>query len=814
MSILGKIFKDPNIKYLDKAKERIQIINEKEKEYESLSNSDLKEKTAFFKKELESGKDLDDILCDAFATVREAAKRNLGQRAFDCQMIGGIALHDGNIVEMKTGEGKTLTSTFAVYLNALKGKGVHVVTVNDYLSRRDTVWMGQVYDSLGLSVACINHEQSFIYDSEFKKSEQEDKQRDELGSFHIVADFLKPCSRQDAYNADITYGTNNEFGFDYLKNNMVFSTQDQLRLNFNFAIIDEVDSILIDEARTPLIISGQAALEPDNYYKFSIVASQLKKDSDYEIDEKRRTIKFLEEGEDKIVSLLGFDPWQDIDLNTVHRLENAIRAKELFAIDKDYVVRGKEIIIVDEFTGRLMPGRRWSDGLHQAIEAKEHVFGNPQIEVQPESITLGTITFQNLFRKYTKLSGMTGTAKTSAEEFDKVYNLNVVCIPTNKEVSRKDLPDRIYKNENAKFRALIEEIKKINKAGAPVLVGTRSIAKNEYLSMLLSKEGIKHELLNAKNHEREGEIIAQAGKKGAVTIATNMAGRGVDILLGGNPCDLDEAKFVKESGGLHVIGTERHEARRIDNQLRGRSGRQGDPGQSQFFVSLDDDLMRLFGGENLKKMLDILKFPEDEAIEDKRISKALEDAQSRVEGANFDSRKSILEQDDVMDKHRESFYKKRQWILESSDENIFLEFKKDMESYGKYSEVDFENKKKELGNERIFAFIRYAYLKMMDTLWIEHLQNMNYLKESVNLRAYGNLDPMVEFKRESFNFYQKLMDSIASGVVETVFRAQVQSEIKKPQENIKKIVSQGKKIDRNDPCPCGSGKKYKKCCGT
>jgi preprotein translocase subunit SecA len=813
MSILQKIFGDPGQKYLNNANNVIEQINSKEKEYESLDDLALKSKTDFFIKELNNGKALDDILPDAFACVREAGKRNLKQRAFDCQMIGGMALHDGRIVEMKTGEGKTLTATFAVYLNALNKKGVHVVTVNDYLSRRDAVWMGQLYYALGLSVACVNHEQSFIYDPDFKKAEQsEDSLRDEIGSFHVMQDFLRPCTRQEAYNADITYGTNNEFGFDYLKNNMVFTKEEQLRLDFNFAIVDEVDSILIDEARTPLIISGKAPEAPEDYYKFAQIAYQLKKDSDYEIDEKRRSVKFLEAGEDRIVSILGDDPWQNSDLKTVHRLENAIKTKELFLLDKDYVIRNDEIIIVDEFTGRLMPGRRWSDGMHQSVEAKEHVFGNSRIMVQPESITLGTITFQNLFRKYRKLSGMTGTARTSAEEFDKVYNLDVVSIPTNKPVQRQDLPDRIYKTEGAKYKAIIEEIKRLNEIGAPVLVGTRSIAKNEYLSMLLQKEGIKHEVLNAKNHEKEGEIIAQAGKLKAVTIATNMAGRGVDILLGGNPIDKDIAEKVKSAGGLHVIGTERHEARRIDNQLRGRSGRQGDPGQSQFFVSLDDDLMRLFGGEGLKKMLDILKFPEDEAIEDQRISKAIEDAQSRVEGANLDARKHVLEQDDVMDKHRESFYKKRQFILLATDQEIESEFAKDMQAYGQYSQDDLEKKKQDLKDQPLSGLARFAYLKIMDMLWVEHLQNMNHLKDSVNLRAYGNLDPMVEFKKEAYVFYHKLMDSITSGVVETVFHTTI-TPSKEALSGGKIVPARiGGKAERNAPCPCGSGKKYKQCC--
>ncbi|MCD6500414.1 preprotein translocase subunit SecA, partial [bacterium] len=635
MSFLTKLFGDPNEKYLKKLQPIVDKINMLEPKFKHISNEELKKKTKEFKERLRKGETLDDILPEAFALVREAAKRTLHQRHFDVQLIGGIILHQGKIAEMVTGEGKTLAATSPLYLNALTGKGCHLVTVNDYLARRDTVWMGQIYHLLGLSVGCLNHAQSFLYDPNYKKPDEEKERiRDELGSFQVVEDFLRPCSRREAYLADITYGTNHEFGFDYLRDNMVLALENQVQRGFNFAILDEIDSVLIDEARTPLIISQPDFEASKMYREFSKITPQLNENLDYNIDEKMKVVTLTEKGIDKIEKILGLrNIYQEKGIKYLHHLEQALRAKVFFQRDRDYVVRDGKVIIVDEFTGRLMPGRRWSGGLHQAIEAKEGV------EVQPESRTLATITFQNFFRMYQKLAGMTGTAVTSAEEFDKVYHLEVIVVPTNKPLRRKNLPDRVYKTERGKFLAIVEEIKKRHQKGQPILVGTTSIEKNEYLGKLLEREGIPHQILNAKHHEREGQIIAQAGKLGKVTVATNMAGRGVDIILGGNPPDPKEAQKVKELGGLHVIGAQRHEARRIDNQLRGRAGRQGDPGSSQFFVSLEDDLLRIFGSERIKSLMEVLKIPETQPIEAKILSGAIEKAQARVEGLNFDLRK-------------------------------------------------------------------------------------------------------------------------------------------------------------------------------
>ncbi len=577
MSVLDSLFGNANTKYVKKVSPVIEDINLLESTFAAFSNEQIKDKTKELKERIKNGESFDDVLPEAFALAREAGKRTLNQKHFECQLIGGMVLHQGKIAEMKTGEGKTLTATLPLYLNALEGKGCHLVTVNDYLTRRDAVWMGQIYDALGLSIGVLNHEQSFLYDPAFKKEAGEkDKIRDELGGFLVVEDFLRPCTRKEAYDADITYGTNNEFGFDYLKDNMVYDLTQKVQRGFNYAIVDEVDSILIDEARTPLIISAPDTESSNWYIEFARIIPRLKAIDDYEVDEKMKAVTLTEKGIDKIENILNAgNIYDERGIKYLHHLEQALKAEILFKKDKDYVVKNGEVIIVDEFTGRMMPGRRWSGGLHQAIEAKEGV------RIQPESLTLASITFQNYFRMYKKLSGMTGTAETSAEEFDKVYKLDVVVIPTNKPTIRKDLPDKIYKTEQAKFRAVAEEIKEKNKLGQPVLVGTTSIEKNEYLSMILSRDGVFHKVLNAKHHEEEGEIIAQAGKKGAVTIATNMAGRGVDIYLGGKPSTLEENEKVKKLGGLHVIGTERHEARRIDNQLRGRTGRQGDPGTTQ-----------------------------------------------------------------------------------------------------------------------------------------------------------------------------------------------------------------------------------------
>jgi preprotein translocase subunit SecA len=823
MSIINKIFGDANEKYLKKLQPIVEKINSLEKEFEKFSNEKLKEKTQEFKERLKKGESLDDILPEAFALVREAAKRTLRQRHFDVQLIGGIVLHQGKIAEMKTGEGKTLAATLPLYLNALSERGAHLVTVNDYLARRDTVWMGQIYHLLGLSVGCLNHDQSFLYDPNYKKPDEEkEKVRDELGGFRVVEDFLRPCSRKEAYNADITYGTNNEFGFDYLRDNMVYDLSQQSQRGFNFAIIDEVDSILIDEARTPLIISAPDTESSKFYQEFARIIPKLDSKTDYQIDEKMRAVTLTEEGINKIEKILGMgNIYEERGIKYLHHLEQALRAEVLFKRDRDYVVKDGQVIIVDEFTGRLMPGRRWSGGLHQAIEAKEGV------TIQPESLTLASITFQNYFRMYQKLAGMTGTAATSAEEFDKVYGLEVIIVPTNKPMIRKDLPDKVYKTEKGKYTAVVKEIKEKHRVGQPVLVGTTSIEKNEYLGKLLEREGIPHQILNAKHHEKEGEIIAQAGKFGQVTIATNMAGRGVDIILGGNPPDPENTKKVIELGGLDVIGTERHEARRIDNQLRGRSGRQGDPGVSQFFVSLEDDLMRIFGGERIKSLMGIMKIPEDQPIAANLVSGAIESAQAKIEGMNFDLRKHVLEYDDVMNKHREVIYKKRREILEKSeirnpkDENSLRNYILELIKKAGFKEEDYQKKEEEIGEERMREVEKIISLRILDMLWLEHLENMEYLRDSVRLRAYGQRDPLVEYKTEGHKMFQRLLSQIESGIANTILRVSLAEKPAQPIQPIQQYqpVSNSSatarpknKPGRNDPCPCGSGKKYKKCC--
>ncbi len=805
MSILDRIIGNPNEKYLKKIQPIVEKINSLEKEFEGFSNEQLKEKTTEFKKRLERGETLNDILPEAFSVVRETSKRTLNQRPYDSQIVGGIVLHQRKIAEMKTGEGKTLAATLPLYLNALAGKGAHLITVNDYLARRDAVWMGQIYHALGLSVACINHQQSFIYDPEFKKSEEEkDQKRDELGGFYVVEDFLRPCERKQAYSVDITYGTNNEFGFDYLRDNMVYDLSHRTQRDFNFAIIDEIDSILIDEARTPLIISAPD-MESSKWYKeFAKIIPILDSKTDYEIDEKRKVATLTEKGIDRIEKILKVENiYEEKGVRYLRHLEQALRAEALFKKDRDYVVKEGQIIIVDEFTGRLMPGRRWSKGLHQAVEAKENLF------VRPESVTLASITFQNLFRMYEKLAGMTGTALTSAEEFEKVYGLDVIAVPTNKKLIRKALADRIYKTGEVKYKEIAKEIKKRNESGQPVLVGTRSIEKNEYLGRLLQREGIKHQILNAKNHQKEGEIIAQAGRLSAVTIATNMAGRGVDIVLGGNPVTKEQAEKVKGLGGLHVIGTERHEARRIDNQLRGRSGRQGDPGSSQFFLSLEDDLMRIFGGERLKALITKLNLPDDQPIEANLISKAVEDAQSRIEGMNFDVRKHILEYDDVVNKHRDVIYKKRREFLEKAQNKELKPFVLEMFKNSGLKQEDYEKKEKEF-KENADNVFKSLYFRVLDMLWVGHLDNMEYLKDSVSLRAYGQKNPLVEYKKEGHKMFKKLLDTLEKTVAFSILNAKLGPA---PDAPAQRYVPQAKKkIGRNEPCPCGSKKKYKKCC--
>ncbi|MDO8555514.1 MAG: preprotein translocase subunit SecA [bacterium] len=832
MSLLRKILGDSNKRFLAKLQSLLDKINNLEKDFDNLSGEELLCKTAEFKTRL-NGKislavGLDDILPEAFALVRKAVKIVDNKRLFDVQLLGGIALHQGKIAEMKTGEGKTHTATLTAYLNALTGKGVHIVTVNDYLSRRDTAWMGQIYHTLGLSVGCLNHESSFLYDPNIRALDAEtiDKERDIFGSFKVVHEFLRPCTRKEAYNADITYGTNNEFGFDYLRDNMVYEKEQAVQRGYNYAIVDEIDSILIDEARTPLIISAPDEESADLYKIFASIVPKLKEETHYVIDEKMKAVSVTDEGIDRAEQLLGIkDIYTEKGIKYVRHLEQALRAQAIFKKDKDYVVKsaasgGGEVIIVDEFTGRLMPGRRWSEGLHQAIEAKEGVI------IQKESRTLATISFQNYFRLYDKLSGMTGTALTSAEEFHKVYNLEVAAIPTNKPLARKDHSDFVYQSEEGKFKAVAEEIKNCHKKGQPVLVGTVSIQKNEYLSALLKKEGVPHRVLNAKHDEEEGEIIAQAGRKGTVTVATNMAGRGVDVILGGNPFSLTEANLVREAGGLYVIGTERHEARRIDNQLRGRSGRQGDPGESRFFVSLDDDLMRIFGSDRIKKMMSSFNIPEDQPIENSFVSRAIESAQSKIEGMNFDARKHLLEYDDVMNRQRTKIYGFRRKVFSGNDEE-FTEILKEIyfaqgEDFSRLfargeSAFGGENGNKESG-ENFINSQRILLLRVIDMLWIDHLEMMDYLRSSVNLRAYGQNDPLVEYKNEGAKLFREMESAIKATFIRLSQAQPVVSEeatsvnIKYPMSNIPaKPGFVGAK--RNDPCPCGSGKKHKKCHG-
>jgi len=913
-----KIFGDPNKRVVDKLAPIVLEINSLEPELKKLSADELKAESSKLKSELKSGKTLDDILPKAFALVREASRRTTKMRHFDVQLLGGIVLHQGKISEMKTGEGKTLVATLPLYLNALEGKGAHLITVNDYLARRDTVWMGQIYDALGLTVGCIQHEQAFVYDANYRKtadvadSEELDEERDEMGNFKVFHEYLRPVTRKKAYQADITYGTNNEYGFDYLKDNMVAELSEKVQRDLNYAIVDEVDSILIDEARTPLIISAPAEEAVSMYNQFASLIPKLKENEDYNIDEKMRAATLTDKGIAKLEKMLGLQNiYEEKGIEIVHHIEQALKAHTLFKRDKDYVVKNNEVIIVDEFTGRLMPGRRFSEGLHQALEAKENV------AIQRESRTLATITFQNYFRIYKKLAGMTGTAATSAEEFEKVYKLDVVIIPTNKPLIREDLNDLVYKSELGKFSAVVQDVKKRNKLGQPVLIGTISIEKNERLGEMLEAEGIKCNVLNAKNHEKEGEIIAQAGRLGGVTVATNMAGRGVDIILGGVPLDKEEAEKIKQLGGLHVIGTERHEARRIDNQLRGRAGRQGDPGSSRFFVSMEDDLMRIFGSDRMKGMMETLRLPEDQPIEHGLISRSIEAAQSKVEGNNYDIRKHVLEYDDVMNKHREVIYKKRNnilmaWELEKKQENketkkqtdselrntnskqlttkqIILQYIEDeieqivtnhtgtedvenwnckeiyesvntifsvsndvkieLETLAKkagnekngaeartiiidylfdLAEKAYNTKEKENGEEGMRQIERAVLLRTIDSLWMDHLDAMEYMREGIGLRGFGQRDPLVEYKKEAFGMFGALLAEIQNRVVYTIYKVgivtqqvspmqkakqQMQTSGAEKGEDSKTLPEHAETIGRNDPCPCGSGKKYKKCCG-
>ena len=788
---LTKVFGDPQAKILKKLEKRVGAINALADTYKKMSDADLKKQTDVLRKRLgKKGVTLDDILSEAFAVAREAAERTLEMRPFDVQLIGGMALHDGNVAEMKTGEGKTLVATLPSYLNALEGKGVHIVTVNDYLAQRDAGWNGEMFDFLGMSVGVIINDASFVYDKGYTNEQHTDPRMQKL----------RPVTRKEAYAADVTYGTNNEFGFDYLRDNMVNDVELLRQRDLNFAIVDEVDSILIDEARTPLIISAPAAENPESYYTFAKIAAKLT-DEDYTLEEKRRQVALTDIGVEKVQKMLGIKNLYTPDyVRSIYHMDQALRAQTIFKRDKDYVVTNDgEVIIVDEHTGRLMQGRRYNEGLHQAIEAKEGV------SVLQESMTLATVSFQNYFRQYKKLSGMTGTAFTEAEEFQQIYSLDVVQIPPNRPISRVDKEDLIFKTEKAKLKAVAEAIKEHNKAGRPVLVGSGSIAKNEMIASYLEKEGIKFELLNAKNNEREAAIVEQAGQKGAVTLATNIAGRGTDIKLG---------KGVKELGGLVVIGSERHESRRIDNQLRGRGGRQGDPGESQFYVSTEDDLMRIFQGDRIAALMDRLGVDEDTPIQNRAVSKTLEAAQKRVEGYNFDTRKQVVQYDDVINRHRRAVYSIRRRILEGDDikpeierlikekvnqvvvvpsknepklvENFTFIFpvdeeeittigkvKKDRERAEKalaLAKEAYAQKETEIGDEQLRGVEREVYMAVLDTLWMQHLENMQHLREGIHWRSVGQRDPLVEYRSESQKLFNSLQSNLRDEVLNTIFR--------------------------------------------
>src|SRR5213592_3102835 len=919
--VLRKIFGTKHERDVKRVMPTVVASNAFEPSVRALGDAELQAKTDEFRKRLEAGEPLDELLPEAFAVCREAARRTVGMRHFDVQLIGGMVLHEGKIAEMATGEGKTLVATLPAYLNGLTGRGVHIVTVNDYLAKRDAQWMGPIYHALGLTVGVIQHEASFLYDPAYVTSD-------------IRMTALRPCTRQEAYRADVTYGTNNEFGFDYLRDNMRFTLDELVQRQLNYAIVDEVDSILIDEARTPLIISGPADESTELYYKLDRIIPRLKraativegklseveaqKEGDYIVDEKARAVALTEQGIATCERLLSIDNLYDPQhIDDLHHIQQGLRAHALFRKDVDYMVKDGEVIIVDEFTGRLMPGRRWSDGLHQAVEAKEGV------RIERENQTLATITFQNYFRMYEKLAGMTGTAETEAEEFAKIYRLDVTVIPTNRNLIRINHPDVVYKTEREKFNAVVEDIIERNTRGQPVLVGTVSIEKSEQLSKLLKKRGIRHEVLNAKYHEREAEIVAQAGREGSVTIATNMAGRGTDILLGGNPdflskeilrkkgldpataapgertAALGEARRITEPeharvvalGGLHILGTERHEARRVDNQLRGRSGRQGDPGSSRFYLSLEDDLLRIFGSQRIQKIMERLGMEEGEPIEHKLVTRAIATAQKRVENHNFEIRKHLLEYDDVMNKQREIIYGMRRQILdgESQADNV-AEWIEDLvavtlDAYAAegahvedwdlgglgealYRQFDvripparhaevvsrealaelvsaavrerYADRERELGPDLVRALERHEMLVVIDAQWKDHLLSIDHLKEGIGLRGYGQRDPLTEYKKEAFDLFQDMVERVKAAVVERLFKVQVvrdapmelpamaawadaresRGELPGAPERTPAPAAprpaprtaSGEKVGRNDPCPCGSGKKYKKCC--
>lgn len=739
---------------------KVAEINALEMGVVALSDADFPAETARLKELLRTGEEsLDSIMPYTFALVREASKRTLQKRQYDVQLIGGMVLHEGSIAEMRTGEGKTLTGTLPVYLNALLGEGVHVVTVNDYLARRDATWMGQVYNFLGLSVGVIaDQTASFVYDPTLKEFDEE---RDENGSFKVVTQFLRSVSRKDAYNADITYGTNSQFGFDYLRDNLATKIEDVVQREKNFALIDEVDSILIDESRTPLIISSAVSEAESLYSTFTTIAKKMEKGIDYEVDEKLKAISLTDAGISKAEALLGTqDIYSEKGIRYVHHLETALRAESLFTKDKDYVVKDGEIIIVDSFTGRMQPGRRWSEGLHQAIESKEGV------RIEQESRTVASITYQNFFKLYKKFSGMTGTAKSSEEEFLKVYGLPVVSIPTHQNNQRKDHNDLIFQTEQGKFKAVALKVKELHEKGQPVLIGTVSIEKNELLSAYLKREGIPHNVLNAKKHEQEGELIAQAGKKGSVVIATNIAGRGVDIILGGNPSTPEQQQEIKDLGGLYVIGTERHEARRIDDQLRGRAGRQGDLGETQFYVSFEDDLMRIFGSERMKSMLVRMGVPEDMPIQNSIVTSSIESAQKKIEGFHFDSRKQTLEYDNVLAYQRNVVYDRRRQLLTADQGHIMSTY------YSIQTEEDLnvlaEEKIAQFGEAPFWDTVRRIMLFSYDSFWVEHIDTMEYIRQSVGLRGYGQREPLVEYRREGLSLFKEMQEKASRQIVSLV----------------------------------------------
>lgn len=786
MSFLDPFFKPSYEKMLKEIQPTVDSINALEQKYSSFNDAEILAEVASYKTKVQEGTSLDDVLPMLFALTREVSKRTLKLRHYDEQLIGGILLHQGKITEMRTGEGKTLVGTLPVSLNALTGDGVHVVTVNDYLARRDAVWMGQIYAGLGLTLGVINHDASYIYDGAHV-SEQSDAVRDTEGSYKVFYEFLRPATRREAYATDITYGTNSEFGFDYLRDNIEFDEKKIRQRKHGYAIIDEIDSILIDEARTPLIISAPAQDSENLYEIFAKIADRLDEGEHFILDEKLKSATLTDAGIEAAEKMLGIENiYTDRGIKYVHHLETAVRAKGLYTRDKEYVVREGEAVIVDEFTGRLQPGRRWSDGLHQAIEAKEGV------AIQKESRTYASITYQNYFRMYEKLSGMTGTALTSEEEFYSVYKLEVIPVPTHMQIQRLDRNDLIFQTTKGKYEAVIAKVKEVSQTGQPVLIGTASIDTNEALSTALTTAGVAHEMLNAKNHEREGEIIADAGKKGMVTLATNMAGRGVDIKLGGTHATEKESQEVIELGGLFVLGTERHEARRIDNQLRGRSGRQGDPGETQFFVSMEDQLMRVFGGDRIKGLMGGFGIPENQPIENRMISKQLESAQSRIEGFHFDSRKQVLAYDNVLNQQRQVVYERRNRLLTGTQDEVDAVLTEVVVLVPETAQA-IEEKKSEFGEEKWNELVRRLCLQMIDILWVEHLEVMQATRSSVNLRAYGQRDPLIEYRKEGMRLFKEMQDVVLHRIAEVIPTVEPVA-LQKEEEELKKARMHAQRV--------------------